>query len=158
MKILIVEDNPLYTEVLKQNLNTSGYSDVTTFSDGEGCIDRVDGETDVILLDYELGEGKFNGIEIFKEIRRKYKQVKIILISSQEDVKVAVEGLKLGAFDYIIKGKYAMDNVLNSLHKISKIKQRQLERQHSKKIKGLFYLGIVAFTILITITLLVKLN
>ena len=41
MKIFIVEDNPLYSAVLEQNLNTCGYSDIERFEDGETCLKHV---------------------------------------------------------------------------------------------------------------------
>ncbi len=152
MKIFIVEDNPLYSAVLEQNLNTCGYSDIKKFEDGEMCLEEIHNKPDVVLLDYNLGEGKFNGIEIFKEIKKKNKEAKVVLLSGQEDVKIAVESLRLGAFDYIIKGKFAMDNLMNTLHRISRIQKVNDGEKSSRNLRKVFYAGIICFVVLVIIT------
>ena len=152
MKIFIVEDNPLYCAVLEQNLNTCGYSDVQSFEDGESCLKNLQKQPDVVLLDYDLGKGKYNGIETFKEIKKKTPHPKIILLSGQEDVKVAVESLRLGAFDYILKGKLAMDSLMNTLHKITRIQKVNDGKKDVKRLRKIFYAGILSFAILVLLT------
>ena len=152
MKIYIVEDNPLYSAVLEQNLLSSGFTDVERFNDGEACLGSMTDHPEVVLLDYQLGEDKMNGIEIFKEIKRKDRDTKVVLLSDQEEVRVAVESLRLGAFDYIIKGKYAMDNLLNALHRIRRIKKITDNEKQLKRLKNIFYAGVLGFALLILLT------
>ena len=152
MKIYIVEDNPLYSAVLEQNLLSSGFTDVERFDDGEACLGQMNDNPEVVLLDYQLGEDKMNGIEIFKEIKRKSRDAKVVLLSDQDEVRVAVESLRLGAFDYIIKGKYAMDNLLNALHRIRRIKKITDNESQLKRLKNIFYAGVLGFALLILLT------
>ena len=152
MKIYIVEDNPLYSAVLEQNLLSSGFTDVERFDDGEACLGQMNDNPEVVLLDYQLGEDKMNGIEIFKEIKRKSRDAKVVLLSDQDEVRVAVESLRLGAFDYIIKGKYAMDNILNALHRIRRIKKITDNESQLKRLKNIFYAGVLGFALLILLT------
>jgi two-component system OmpR family response regulator len=152
MKIYIVEDNPLYSAVLEQNLLSNGFTDVRRFDDGEACLAQMTKNPDVVLLDYQLGAHKMNGIEIFKEIKRKSRDSKVVLLSNQDEVRIAVESLRLGAFDYIIKGKYAMDNILNALHRVRRIKKISDNASQLKKLKKLFYAGVIGFALLILIT------
>ena len=152
MKIYIVEDNPLYSAVLEQNLLSSGFTDVELFDDGEACLNQLSNQPEVILLDYQLGTDKMNGIEIFKEIKRKSQETKVVLLSNQDEVRVAVESLRLGAFDYIIKGKYAMDNLLNALHRIRRVKKINDNENQLKRLKNIFYAGVLGFAVLILLT------
>lgn len=152
MKIYIVEDNPLYSAVLEQNLLSSGFTDVERFDDGEACLNQMNGHPEVVLLDYQLGTDKMNGIEIFKEIKRKNQEAKVVLLSDQDEVRVAVESLRLGAFDYIIKGKYAMDNLLNALHRIRRVKKITDNENQLKRLKNIFYAGVLGFALLILLT------
>ena len=152
MKIYIVEDNPLYSAVLEQNLLSSGFTDVERFDDGEACLGQMNDQPEVVLLDYQLGVDKMNGIEIFKEIKRKNREAKVVLLSDQDEVRVAVESLRLGAFDYIIKGKYAMDNLLNALHRIRRVKKITDNENQLKRLKNIFYAGVLGFALLILLT------
>jgi two-component system OmpR family response regulator len=152
MKIYIVEDNPLYSAVLEQNLLSSGFTDVERFDDGEACLGQMNDQPEVVLLDYQLGVDKMNGIEIFKEIKRKNRDAKVVLLSDQDEVRVAVESLRLGAFDYIIKGKYAMDNLLNALHRIRRVKKITDNENQLKRLKNIFYAGVLGFALLILLT------
>ena len=152
MKIYIVEDNPLYSAVLEQNLLTNGFTDVQRFDSGEECLSEVIHSPDVILLDYQLGNNEMNGIDVFKEIKRKNRTAKVILLSNQDEVRVAVESLRLGAFDYIIKDKTAMDNLLNALHRIRRIKKITTNDNQLKKLKNIFYAGILGFSLLVLLT------
>jgi DNA-binding response OmpR family regulator len=152
MKIFIVEDNPLYAAVLEQNLQSCGFNDVKSFDDGEKCLASIDLKPEVILLDYQLGENKFNGIDIIKELKKRAAKTKVLLLSSQDEVHVAVESLQLGAFDYIIKGKYAMDSILNSLHKIRRMQKVDAGTAQASKLKQIFYAGVVGFGLLILLT------
>ena len=152
MKIFIVEDNPLYSAVLEQNLLSSGFTDVARYDNGESCLSAMSDHPEVVLLDYQLGKGKMNGIETFKEIKRKNRDAKVVLLSNQDEVRVAVESLRLGAFDYIIKGKYAMDNLINALHRIRRIKKITDNEKQLKWLKNIFYAGVLGFALLILLT------
>ena len=152
MRIHIVEDNPLYSAVLEQNLLSSGFTDIERFESGEDCLNATSKHPEVILLNYQMGEDQMNGIEVFKEIKRKNRDAKVVLLSNQDEVRVAVESLRLGAFDYIIKGKYAMDNLLNALHRIRRIKKITDNENQLKRLKNIFYAGVLGFALLILLT------
>ena len=152
MKINIVDDNPLYSAVLEQNLLSNGFTDLQLFDNGEACLGQINHTPDVVLLDYQLGKNKMNGIEIFKEVKRKSPKAKVILLSNQDEVRVAVESLRLGAFDYIIKDTYAMDNLLNALHRIRRIRKITDNDKQLKKLKNIFFAGILGFSLLILLT------
>lgn len=103
--IFIVEDNELYSLSLDFGLSHSGNYIVHTYKSGEECIKNLHKNPDVIVLDYYL-PGK-NGHDILKEVKQAHPDMPVIIMSSQNDIQVAVDLLKDGAYDYIIKNKYA---------------------------------------------------
>lgn len=101
-KVFIVEDNFMYSYVLESTLKESENMKVTSFSKGEECIELINNNPDVVILDYNL-EGGMTGLDTFNAIRAQKPHVPIIILSGQTDVQLAADILKAGAFDYIEK-------------------------------------------------------
>jgi DNA-binding NtrC family response regulator len=101
IKIYIVEDNFMYSFVLEEMLKEHGVFKVTSFASAEECIEILDNNPDLIILDYNL-EG-MNGLDAFKIIHAKKPKIPVIILSGQSDVQVTADLLKMGAFDYIEK-------------------------------------------------------
>lgn len=102
--LFIVDDNNLMVSTLKQFLqNRFGVSvNISTFNDGESCLEKVDKNTQIVILDYYM-EGQ-NGLEILKAIKAINPKTEVIMLSSNEDMAVAIETFRAGANDYIVKG------------------------------------------------------
>ncbi|MDP2385299.1 MAG: response regulator [Bacteroidota bacterium] len=103
-KLFIVDDNKLLVSSLKTYLqNRFGPALViSTFDDGESCLKEISNETQIIILDYYL-EGK-NGLDILKKIKETNPKTEVIMLSSNEDIAIAIDLFRAGAKDYIIKG------------------------------------------------------
>src|SRR6185503_2649279 len=91
---------------------------------------------DVITLDYRLPDG--TGEEVLQKIKEHNPNAEVIIISEQENIETAVDLLKLGAYDYIVKGKDIRDKLLNTINNIrknAKLKTRieTLEKEVQKK-------------------------
>lgn len=114
INLFIVDDNKIIATTLKKYLeNKFGVSvKISTFNDGESCLKKVDKDTHIVILDYFI-EGK-NGLEILKLIKSKNKKTEVIMLSSNEDIALAIETFRAGAKDYVIKGQ-------GSLKKITKL-------------------------------------
>jgi DNA-binding NtrC family response regulator len=114
--IFIVDDNKLLVISLKKYLENRFGSDVniSTFYDGESCLENINENTHIVILDYFLNNDNSNakdGIEILKEIKKHNAKTNVIMLSRNEDVAVAVESFREGASEFVIKG----DNSLNKL-------------------------------------------
>jgi two-component system OmpR family response regulator len=122
-KIFIVEDNFLYSYVLEETLKEHGNFKITTFASAEECIEMLDNNPQIIILDYNLENG-MNGLDAFKIIHQKKPKIKVIVLSAQKDVQIAADLLKKGVFDYIEKkdNEKAMSRLLNSILKAFDIK------------------------------------
>jgi len=100
-KILIVDDDNLVGISLKKILVKLGY-DVDICMDGGKVEESCDlHQPDIILLDIFLTT--HNGLDILKDLQKKYYHIPVIMITGYADVKIAVEAMKLGAFDFLLK-------------------------------------------------------
>lgn len=100
-KILIVEDNRLYSLLLSQVFKECHELLVKCVYSGEECLDSLSWNPDVIVLDHELPG--INGLETLKEIRKFKKDTNVIVITDQDDIKIAIEYVNLGISKYINK-------------------------------------------------------
>ena len=99
--ILIIEDELVLAKNIKAYLERHQYEAVAVHSGEEG-IERLDEFLpDVVVLDYHLP--KMNGLEILAQICRKIPSIKVIMITGNATVEIAVQAMKLGAFDYLSK-------------------------------------------------------
>jgi len=102
-RILMVEDSRVSLEVYAQRLEKRGYQVATAISAEEARAELEAGVPDLILLDVFMP--KVSGFEFVRELRAdpKTSRVPIILISALSDTQHIVEGLELGANDYVTK-------------------------------------------------------
>src|SRR6516165_7290074 len=100
-RILLIEDEPTLSLLLRERLEKEGYS-VSPCCDGEqGLMHGLRDSFDLVLLDIKL-PGR-NGFEVCRELRRHSINVPILMLTARGDVKDRVKGLKIGADDYLAK-------------------------------------------------------
>lgn len=136
-KIFIVDDDPFFVALLQQHLQNLGFEQISTFLDGHEFLNKLTESPDIVLLDYSMSS--INGLEILKKIKRFDPNIFTILISAQEDMQVAVDALKYGAFDYIIKGENTLELTQSVLNKINVVLDMVQQRRGSswKKLLGI---------------------
>lgn len=123
VKVLVVDDEEDYTNSLAQRLETRSF-EVCTAYNGDDAITRVRGEDfDVIILDV-LMPGK-TGIEALREIKQLRPITEVIMLTGHATVETAIEGMKLGAYDYLMKPTEIEDLV----EKITKAHARKAEHE-----------------------------
>jgi len=115
-KIFIVEDDEFYGEMLKHQLQKNPDYEVELFLNGEDCIKNLHKQPSAISLDYSLPD--YTGYEVIKKIKEFNPETPVIIVSGQEDISTAVELLKEGAYDYIIKNEDTKNRLWSSLTKI----------------------------------------
>lgn len=101
MKIAVVEDDRFYIQLVHSTLEKEGYKEVHLFTSAAELFNHKGGIPDIVILGYKLGE--IDGLEVLKQIKAHNEITQVIFLSGQEDMKVVIESLKLGAFDYIDK-------------------------------------------------------
>ena len=99
--ILVVEDDKGLQKYLKELLLDNGYS-VTTASDGIEALEALKkNEPDIIVLD--LGLPNMSGEAVCLEVRKKYPSLPVIILTAKDSISDIVQGLNLGADDYMTK-------------------------------------------------------
>jgi two-component system response regulator AtoC len=113
-KIFVVEDDPMYSKILQHKLSQDPEFDVRLFATGASFLRFLDDQPDVVTLDHSLPD--MTGLELLKKIKGAYPGIQVIVLSAQEDVSTALEMLRNGAFDYIIKDAQAMEKLWHLVH------------------------------------------
>lgn len=99
--ILIVDDEPIVRESIRDWLKDAGYQ-VETAESGEEALQMIEEQDfSVMILDVRL-PGK-TGIKVLREVKALKPQIKSIVITAYPTVELADEAMKLGAVDYLIK-------------------------------------------------------
>lgn len=101
--MLLVEDDPVLRSTLAFNLTREGYN-VLTADDGERALDvvRDHGDSlDLLILDVMLPG--INGFQVLQNVRKRGLQVPILMLSARGEEQDKVDGLELGADDYVVK-------------------------------------------------------
>ena len=113
-KILIVDDEVNIGLLLSKFLTRNSFV-VSTAASGVAAMDYLAKETyDLVLCDYRLEDT--DGKEMLIKIKESYPSTGVIIITGYSDIKLAVELIKLGAYDYITKPLYP-DEILNTINK-----------------------------------------
>jgi CheY-like chemotaxis protein len=129
LKIFIVDDDPFCAEMYKEHLLSTGYAHVASYNNGQDCINNLTQQPDIIFLDYNMAP--LDGLEVLKKIKRFNPDIYLVVLSGQEDMQVAINALKYGAFDYIIKGESDLDMINVVLQKIKNVME-MLEKKSAK--------------------------
>lgn len=138
LKIFVVEDDQLFAKTLKFHLSLNPDYEVELYPDGKKCLDNLYKNPAMITLDYNLPG--LTGLQVMRKIKELNKDIPIIVISSQHDVKVAVDLLKEGAYDYIVKDEDMFQRMWKALNEINEKmllqkKINELEQEIGKKYK-----------------------
>jgi DNA-binding NtrC family response regulator len=102
IKLLLVDDEKPFVEATGRRLGFRGFSLDHAFN-GEQALDRIEKipDVDVVVLDMKMPG--MDGIETLCAIKRKSPLTEVILLTGHATVRSAVEGMKFGAFDYLMK-------------------------------------------------------
>lgn len=113
-KILIIDDDLDMCVLLGRFLTKNGYQTDTAHSGNKGIAKFKEGNFDIVLCDYRLGD--MEGKEVLIQIKKENPEAIVLIITGYSDIKTAVDIIKLGAYDYITK-PLIPDEVLNVLNK-----------------------------------------
>ncbi|MFZ7128233.1 MAG: response regulator [Desulfobacterales bacterium] len=123
--VMIVDDERDFVEMLAVKLKDAGF-EVTPAYDGQECLDRLQANNiDVVVLDIKMPG--LDGIEVLREIKRLYPILEVILLTGHGSIETSVRGMKLGAFDYLLKPA-DFDELLEKLHNARQRKEAHEER------------------------------
>ena len=113
-KIFVVEDDPMYSRLITYHLSQNPDNEVITFNNGKEFLKALPtGNPDIVTLDYSLPDT--SGLEVLNQIKEFNQDLPVVIISGQENISTAVELLKHGAKDYIVKDNEIKNRIWNTI-------------------------------------------
>ena len=109
MKIMLVDDEERYLSTTSRLLERKGYNAVTAASGTEALAKLKSSSIHVIILDMKMPG--IDGMEILKNIKQDFPLAEVIILTGHGTMESAVDGLKAGASDYMVKPVY-IDNLI----------------------------------------------
>ncbi|PIQ22858.1 MAG: regulator, partial [Cytophagales bacterium CG18_big_fil_WC_8_21_14_2_50_42_9] len=129
-KIFVVEDDIWYCKLLEYHLSLNPDYEIKKMHSAQECLSHLYENPAIITLDYSLPDK--NGVALLQAIKAFNPDIQVIVISAQKDVGTAVELLKLGAYDYIVKNEDTKDRLW---HNVNNIRQTCLLKEEIHSLK-----------------------
>lgn len=136
-KIFIVEDEMVFQEMLTFYLKDKLGYQVEAFSNGEEAILNLYKKPDIVLLDYNLLDQ--NGLDVLKKIKSINPDIHVLLVSGQKNIPVAVDVLKYGAFDYVVKNDNVYEVIADKVKHMIRISEAFEIRKRKKLARVLVF-------------------
>jgi DNA-binding NarL/FixJ family response regulator len=149
--IFLIDDDPIQLEMTKFYLSERFSLQIFCYESGHEALANINLNPDIVLLDFHLNAenaNESNGIEILKKIRNASPSTIVIMLSGQDKISVALECIKNGAYDYIIKGESSFVRIENLFNNIDQLLDNIYYR---KALKLTMYISGLAAMILIGI-------
>ena len=136
LRIFIVEDDVIFARIMSHHLSLNPEYEVEIFSDGKTLLKNLYKNPTLISLDYNLPD--MTGLEVLRQIREFNPDLPVVIVSGQQDVATAIELLKKGAYDYILKDqdtKERLWNITKNIRENLKLRQKiaDLEEEIGRK-------------------------
>ena len=125
--VLLVDDESEFVETFSERLTMRNLSILEAFS-GEEALQVLAKHQDIEVVILDVKMPGMNGVETLAEIKKTYPLVEVIMLSGHADVESAIDGMKQGAFDYLMK-PCDMDQIIAKVTEAAAKK-----RQHEEKI------------------------
>lgn len=153
IKIFIVEDNNVFAMTLKADIENHFSNmplEIQLFRTGEESWVKFKGEEpQVVILDYNLNSNNpdaMDGNEVLVWFKRENPKTKVILLTSEDNVEIAIESFRIGAFDYVIKNETQFKRIHYSLFNIFNLIKAEKD---SNVYKNIVIAMIVSFVLLL---------
>lgn len=133
-KVLIVDDEKDFVEMFSLRLTAEGEKVSTAYSGKAALAALADTAADVDVVVLDIRMPGMDGIETLREIKARHPLVEVILLTGHGSTETAVEGMKLGAFDYLMKPA-DFEDIKQKLEKAKARKEAQQERIRKAEVR-----------------------
>lgn len=120
-KIFFVDDDKMILNLLEYTFQSRQDYQVITYQTGEECLENLDQEPKLIVLDHILsgpGEERLNGLETLKEIRKVNKDIPVVILTGQGDDTLLSEFMENGADRYLTKDDFFIDSLIETIQQV----------------------------------------
>jgi len=135
IKILLVDDEKPFVETMMKRLRKREI-EVDSAHDGLEALNHLkeNSGTEVVILDIKMPN--MDGMTALKEIKSKYPLIEVIMLTGHATVETGIEGMKMGAFDYLMK-PCDMDQLIEKVNEAAKRKRDQEEKIMEAKLQAI---------------------
>ncbi len=128
-KILVVDDEVDVLELMCELFESRGYEPLTATNGVEALTVIREDEPDMVITDIRMPD--MDGMELLKVISKNYSNIPVIMVTAHGTIETAVEAIKMGAKDYILK-PLRLDEILAKVETIAQLKNLEKENQYLK--------------------------
>jgi len=133
--VLLVDDEVDFVKTFSERLVLRDLDILKAFS-GEKALQVLEQNKNVEVVILDVKMPGVDGIEVLAEIRKRFPLVEVIMLTGHSDVKSAIDGMKQGAFDYLMK-PCDMDQIIAKVTEAAKKKRQHEEKIIQARIKGI---------------------
>lgn len=156
LSVFLVDDDNTFLASLKhylqQKLNHN--FNISTFTTGEECLKNLEQKPDVVVVDYLLnGERSdaMNGLQVLEKIKSFKPGTAVIMISGQNNTRVAADSIKQGAFDYVQKNENVLSDTKNMIKQVFALQKTAEQKRFYKMFLWVLFSVLLILTVVATI-------
>jgi DNA-binding NarL/FixJ family response regulator len=116
--IFFVDDDKMMLNLMEYTFNCREGFDVKSFYSGEECLNHLDLNPNLIVLDYYLGEGEstvMSGLDTLKKIHEKNGHIPVVILSREKDKALISKFMQYGAMQYVIKDDFFINTLIDTV-------------------------------------------
>ena len=120
-KIFFVDDDKMILNLLEYTFQSRHDYHVITYHTGEECLENLDQNPSLIVLDHILsspGETRLSGLETLMEIRKRDRDVPVVILTGQGDDALLSEFMENGANRYLTKDDFFIDSLMETIQQV----------------------------------------
>ncbi|SDB40680.1 Response regulator receiver domain-containing protein [Desulfonatronum thiosulfatophilum] len=125
-KVLLVDDEVPFIETMVKRLSKRDF-EIFTANSGQEALDQLDQHHDIDIVVLDVKMPGMDGIATLKEIKNRFPLIEVIMLTAHATVESAIDGMKLGAFDYLMKPA-EIEDLVEKVKQAEKIKRDREEK------------------------------
>lgn len=151
--LFVVEDNRIYNNLIVSYLKSHKFTMVESYLTGEDALKNMHKNPDIVIQDYLL-DG-MTGIEVLIKAKKIHPKVEFIFLSGNDNIDIAINSMKYGAYNYIVKDQMALQKLVEVINKINSTSELVKTKESLKLGVILFFVGL-AILVIITLVMAIK--
>ena len=116
--LFFVDDDKMMLNLMEYTFKCREGFDVRSFYSGEQCLEHLDLNPSMIVLDYYLGEGEstvMSGLDTLKKISEQNKKIPVVILSREKDKDLISKFMQSGAMRYVIKDDFFINTLIDTV-------------------------------------------
>ena len=158
ISVFLVDDDNMFLKSLEHHLQQKLKHNfrIKSFSTGEACLKNMEQKPNIVVLDYFLNaedQHAMNGVHMLEKIKLTNPDTAVIMLSGQDKMQVAVDSMKYGALDYVVKNENVFLRAQNAI--INAVSSLEMSKE-IKLYKRLLWILSIGITIVIVVALIIQ--